>query len=231
MSNETPETLSDPATVFRVLSAIELAKEKPQYNGDLIEIDSRNTKEIGFIPQEDFGNTLMNLKTKKMITIETFPTEENSHYENHFRIRIVDTKKFFAYFEELKKQHPTLIDPKKDKKIYAYRGLKFQPNNGNFSYGSVKGNFRPYSEPWTILYMLISQKEKDVLISTLQASVINAYVNNKSKKKSKRQDKVAVAEIIKRIRRKLKMGDVKNNVNQNLIFPDWQNKSFHLSKK
>ncbi len=220
----------DEAKIFIAMQAIERLRQLPEYEPKrLIAIDCRSTSEMGYLAQEDLGEALKELKKRGVLSIHTFPTEENLDYENHFRVGLHENK-FRLLYRELEKKNPQINNPILGQKIFRYKGLIFYITDGSFQYGKVKENMRPYSELWSVLYALMINKEKPVTRLALKAQIISSWYISKSKKRKKHQDDIDIDNIIKRIRRKLRMGEVKKSINQNIIYGDGHD-AYILKKK
>ena len=219
----------DDDKIFRTMQAIDKAREKPSHKpGQTIEIYSQQTSEMGYLAQGDFGNALKELKKRCVLTIDSFPDDSNKKYESHFRVTPTE-KKFKSLYKELAKKNPQAIDPGSIKKPLSYKGLVFCVKDGSFKYGKIEGNLRPYSEPWSILFtLMVAPRGSMVTRDTMKAQIIYSWNIKGSKKRQKHQDHIDVQDIIKRLKRKLKMGGVKSGVNPNLIHGDGHLTGYYL---
>jgi hypothetical protein len=213
------------------MEAAERAKNRPEYKeGGEVGIDSRIAQEMGYLSREDFGSALIELKKKKVLDIRCFANEENEHYERHFRFTPKEPA-FKKLYTELEKKNPAIADPATKPQVLKYAGLSFDVQSGNFTYGKVTGNLKPYTQPWSMLYILMKNKENVISKTDIARQIARSWIKGKSKKAKKSQDKIDFASALKGLRKKLKMGKVDGAVNPDLIEGDGHNSGYILKKK
>lgn len=210
--------------IFWILDAMELAKSYDNYNkkSGAVRVDTREPEQMNWLSRYEFGIGLKELEKAGFVEIESFATDKNENEQRHFQIKPL--KGSCALYSKLsQKSFPLNFNSIPNKEIICGK-LKFKPTDGK-KFGKIKykgtvGRLTIGCEPWSILFCLLQNKNKSMTTEQLKSAVINGWRIKKNKKMGTTEEKIHIPEIVKRIRRILKMGAIENPKNKNIIEPD-----------
>jgi len=219
--------ITNEKTTFKTMRALARARLYAGYNKetDTVRVDSRKRDQMGYLGKQEFLSIIQEFEDRKVINIEDHPDKQNAGVQYHFQIKLLPP--FNSLFKALAKKYPDLQDIPISNKLIKCGNLSFKPSTGEFHYGTVKGEIKPGTASWSVLYFLMQNKNELVTREQLSEMILSGWMRaelNRNKTKSVSD----IENIIKLIRRKLKMGSVRGAKNKNLIKGSGNGKSYGI---
>lgn len=212
------------------MRAIQKATMADDYvRGGLISIDSREPRQINFVPKFAFDTALRELKKNKIIEIHTFPTEKNKNYESTYRVRMIKAK-FDKLAKKLQKEtrEPDLGYFGKLPAVLKCDGLVFSPEEGGGVFGKTKTTIKQYAQSWSVLVALLIHHGNFVSEGELKAAVIYGWQKTGNRKIGKAENSINIHDIIRNIKRSFKMGKVNDAINPGLIEAKGEGRAYRI---
>ncbi|MDD2753739.1 MAG: hypothetical protein PHT44_03980 [Candidatus Portnoybacteria bacterium] len=218
---------TDEKTIFKTMQALDRARLYAGYNKETntVRVDSRKRDQMGYLGKQEFLSILQELENRKAIKTEDHPDEQNKGVQYHFQVKLLLL--FNSLFKALAKKYPDLQDIPISNRVIKCGNLSFKPSIGEFRYGAVKDEIKPGTAPWSVLYFLMQNKNKFVTREQLSEAIMSGWIKTDLNLK-KDKPLSDIESIIKIIRRKLKMGVVREAKNKNLIEGGGNGKSYGI---